>query len=311
MRMFHIVLLACAVQAAAAEAATTVMVSSTPRGATMSVDGEVKGKTPMTVRLNAGRYSLRIERDGYEAHEQILLVGRKLVRLNIELERMKVPVDVIFKSQEHVDWLAVVDGSMVLDGGRPVLIPATLSLPIGRHKMRLMKADFEDIVLGIDVQANMEAITLDDPRQGRSTMRLAVSHIRYMPRSGWAARMVGGEFEGSNAGPNGPWTLLATVETTPIDNEWVVVELEQPFIYRWLRYVSPRNSHGNVAEIEFYCDSGKTKLRGIPFGTAGSYNNSGEDYRKAFDGSPSTCFNHYDYWGRPVTGIDTQIKFDR
>ena len=116
----------------------------------------------------------------------------------------------------------------------------------------------------------------------------AIGTARFYPRSGCASRMQGGKFQGSTDGVT--YTDLYTIGGIPADGQWTTVTLSaDPKTYRYLRYLSPAGSYGNIAELEFY--SGTTKLTGTPFGSPGSYNNSGNDFTKVFDGNTSTCFD--------------------
>ncbi len=111
--------------------------------------------------------------------------------------------------------------------------------------------------------------------------------VRYFPRVGLESRMVGGQFQGST--DNSTWTTFYTVTTTPGDTYTTAATSADPATFRYLRYLAPDGSYGNVAEIEF--DSGGVKLTGTTFGTPGSYNNGGSDYTKVFDGDTTTYFD--------------------
>jgi len=119
-----------------------------------------------------------------------------------------------------------------------------------------------------------------------------ISRIRYFPRPGYASRMVGGVFEGTN-GPkdSGPYTPIYTISNSPIDNVWTdVTSLSLTTVgFRYVRY---RDMGGfcNVAEIEFY--QGAAKVTGAVFGSPGSYGNSGNDYTKVFDGNTATFMDY-------------------
>ena len=79
----------------------------------------------------------------------------------------------------------------------------------------------------------------------------AVGQIRFYPRSGWTGRMAGGKFQGSNTSPTAGFVTLFTVNSDP-GLQWNVVQVSDPTAYRYLRYLSPNGSYGNVAEVEFY-----------------------------------------------------------
>jgi formylglycine-generating enzyme required for sulfatase activity len=109
--------------------------------------------------------------------------------------------------------------------------------------------------------------------------------IRFHPRAGHGARMVGGVFEGSADGSL--YETLHTVTEIPADG-WreVTVNFDQA---RYFRYRSPDGGHGNVAEIEFYRSG--AKVASAASGTPGSWNNQGSSFEKALDGNLETFFD--------------------
>ena len=82
-----------------------------------------------------------------------------------------------------------------------------------------------------------------------------IASIRFVPRSGQLARMVGGVFQGCTDGPATGCHPLATVEWTP-SADWHVLPVSDPRRYRWVRYVGPDGGFCNVAEIQFYTQGG-------------------------------------------------------
>jgi len=115
--------------------------------------------------------------------------------------------------------------------------------------------------------------------------------VRYFPRTGYEYRMVGGQFQGSQ--DNTTWTTFYTVTAAPSDVYTTAATSANPQTFRYLRYLAPDGTFGNVAEIEFDSGTGTSavKLTGMPFGTPGSYYGSGNDLTKAFDGNISTFFD--------------------
>jgi mannan endo-1,4-beta-mannosidase len=126
--------------------------------------------------------------------------------------------------------------------------------------------------------------------------------VRFFPRSGYAYRMDGGRFQGSNASESDAYVDLATISGTPDDGVWTEMSLPATNAYRYLRYLSPDDDFGNIAELEFY--SGDAVLTGVKFGTPGSWQNSSNTFDKAFDGNTSTFFDAPSGSGDYV-GIDT------
>jgi len=139
---------------------------------------------------------------------------------------------------------------------------------------------------------------IDSTKSGSATVTIPAAviggsgAISYFPRAGCANRMRGGKFQGSADGIT--YTDLYTIPATPVDGQWTTVTLTtDPKSYRFLRYLSPSSSYGNVAEIQFFSGTGASlvKLTGTPFGSPGSYQNSGNTFIKAFDGDTSTYFD--------------------
>jgi len=87
-----------------------------------------------------------------------------------------------------------------------------------------------------------------------------ITLIRYIPRSDWSGRMVGGKFQGSNvAGFTSGVVDLHTIITNPI-LIWNQVTITNATSFRYVRYLTPSNGYLNVAEIEFYSCANTTGL---------------------------------------------------
>jgi len=120
------------------------------------------------------------------------------------------------------------------------------------------------------------------------TVATIAGKVRYFPRTDCTSRMVGGRFQGSHDGV--AYTDLGVITAEPPAGQWSELSLSaDPKPYRFLRYLSPDGGYGNVSEVEF--QSGGVKLSGTPFGTPGSYQNSGATMDKVFDGNTSTFFD--------------------
>ena len=118
---------------------------------------------------------------------------------------------------------------------------------------------------------------------------IAVTKVRFFPRAGFAARMKGGKFGGSNEGATTDFKDIAIIKEIPPEGAWTEITVAKPVAYRFVKYEAPLASYGNVAEIEFY--AGDTKLTGTPFGTTGSRDDKGNDFTKALDGNTDTFFD--------------------
>ncbi len=79
-----------------------------------------------------------------------------------------------------------------------------------------------------------------------------ITGIRYYPRISYGSRMNGGKFQGSNTADFSSGVVdLATISTTPVV-EWNCITVTNTNSFKYVRYLSPNNSQGNVGEIEFY-----------------------------------------------------------
>lgn len=80
-----------------------------------------------------------------------------------------------------------------------------------------------------------------------------VRAISYYPRGSFSSRMVGGRFEGSNVADfSSGVTLLAMVDTTPVEGVYTTLAINNPTVFRYVRYLTPGGGHCNVAEVKFY-----------------------------------------------------------
>jgi mannosyl-glycoprotein endo-beta-N-acetylglucosaminidase len=78
-----------------------------------------------------------------------------------------------------------------------------------------------------------------------------VSAARYCPRASLSSRVVGGRFQGANISDFSDAVTLATVSTDP-GNAYRTIEIEDTTPYRYVRYIAPNGSFGNIAEVAFY-----------------------------------------------------------
>ena len=141
-------------------------------------------------------------------------------------------------------------------------------------------SSFVGIDLGITVQPTPTPTPTPPPTGTGSLM------ARYYPRAEFAHAMTGGRFEGSSDGNT--WANLGTITSRPPSDTWSEMPLGST-LYRYLRYASPGGQHTVLAELQFY--NGSTLLTGTSLGTAGSYNNWGNSFHKAFDYNITTFFD--------------------
>lgn len=79
----------------------------------------------------------------------------------------------------------------------------------------------------------------------------AITILRYYPRSGFADRMVGGTFQGSNSANFSNAVTLHTISGTP-PLAYTQVNISNGTAFRYVRYLAPNGGWGNIAEVDFY-----------------------------------------------------------
>jgi hypothetical protein len=75
--------------------------------------------------------------------------------------------------------------------------------------------------------------------------------------------MIGGRFEGSNVSPTADFQVLAEITVAEPVGQWTTVRFKNETPYRWLRFVAPREFHGNDIQLVFW--SGSRKVGGTRF----------------------------------------------
>lgn len=93
-----------------------------------------------------------------------------------------------------------------------------------------------------------------------------VGLIKYCPRLTFNSRMVGGVFQGANDVSFTSPTTLFTISTAPVYSTLTPQIITVTNAFRYVRYLSPNNGWGNVAEVEFW---GRAALPPIPSAPTG------------------------------------------
>jgi hypothetical protein len=103
-------------------------------------------------------------------------------------------------------------------------------------------------------------------------------------------RMIDGEFHGSNSKEFKDYKVLYRIKERPSEY-FHTVKTNCIDRFRYVRYFSPKNSYGNIAELKFTSSDGHP-LTGSIVGTEGSYQNDpSRRITSAFDGDPLTFFD--------------------
>lgn len=104
-------------------------------------------------------------------------------------------------------------------------------------------------------------------------------------------RMIGGSFQGANREDFSDSVLLHVIDSLPsIFYQSKTVNVNQKF--RYVRYRAPLDSHGNIAELEFYGENDSIRpLTGRIIGDDPIA--PGREKEKAMDGNTATFFDAY------------------
>lgn len=95
-----------------------------------------------------------------------------------------------------------------------------------------------------------------------SGMSRIITQINYCPRSDFPSRMVGGIFQGANQADFSDAVTLYTITSQPAKGVFTSVDLTNTTAFRYIRYLSPNDGFGNVAELEIYGYSATNALSG-------------------------------------------------
>lgn len=95
-----------------------------------------------------------------------------------------------------------------------------------------------------------------------------VGVIKYCPRATFASRMTGGVFQGANDPSFTSPTTLFTITATPAYSTLTPQLITVTNAFRHVRYLSPNNGYGNVAEVEFWGRAALPPLPVTPTGVA-------------------------------------------
>jgi hypothetical protein len=107
---------------------------------------------------------------------------------------------------------------------------------------------------------------------------------------GSCEEMVGGKFQAAN-NPAFIYAVdLFTIKTKP-EASFQIVPIKSSRAYKYFRYLSPKHSIGDIAELEVYESNSKIKLSGKIIGTTPVLPEF--CHANAFDGDPLTCFRIY------------------
>lgn len=119
----------------------------------------------------------------------------------------------------------------------------------------------------------------------------------------WCERIVGGKFQVANRHDFKDAVDVYSIDSIP-EALYHTIDLNLNQKYRFFRYIAPKDSPGDIAELEFYNENGE-QIRGEVIGDDTSYFIFGlSDKYKAFDGDVLTNFEAEHYVENAWIGMD-------
>jgi glucuronoarabinoxylan endo-1,4-beta-xylanase len=105
-----------------------------------------------------------------------------------------------------------------------------------------------------------------------------ITRINYCPRSGFESRMTNGIFQGANQADFSDAVTLFTITNQPATGVFTSATNNNASAFRYVRYLSPDNGFGNVAELEFYgyLAGASVRLPPVPTGLVATAVSSGQ-----------------------------------
>ena len=105
--------------------------------------------------------------------------------------------------------------------------------------------------------------------------------------------MIGGTFQGSSTANFSAGVVnLFQIAAAPVYGALTTASVSSKTPFQYVRYLGPGASYCNISELEF--DGTTLSNLPLPFnasGTAGSWQNAGNGFAKAFDGNLNTFFD--------------------
>ncbi|HEV2207633.1 MAG TPA: glycoside hydrolase family 2 TIM barrel-domain containing protein [Verrucomicrobiae bacterium] len=103
-----------------------------------------------------------------------------------------------------------------------------------------------------------------------------VTALRFFPRLGYAYRMNGGVFQAANLPDFSVAVNLLSLTSSPPESTFTAQVLTNIGSFRYLRYLSPNASYGDVAEVQFYGPATSSPLTFTPSAPTGLTASAGD-----------------------------------
>jgi len=116
----------------------TVLLHSSPTGATVYVDGARVGITPVAITAPLGQHRLRVEKEGYQAAETRLSIDREDAgQMSVSLEALPVREPTPVPTFSLLITSNVIGADVFIDGERKGTAPLSVVLQTGTHSVKV------------------------------------------------------------------------------------------------------------------------------------------------------------------------------
>ncbi|MDK2950918.1 MAG: hypothetical protein PWQ77_583 [Kosmotogales bacterium] len=136
----------------------TLNVNSNPSGADVYIDNQYKGQSPVSISLNPGTYTLKLQKAGYETYNEQFNLSTTLTK-NINLTPTVKNYDISFSSNPS-------GAKIYINNQYKGTTPKSLTLEEGNYTARLSMNGYEDYTETINLDRNISRnITLTPIQQ--------------------------------------------------------------------------------------------------------------------------------------------------
>ena len=122
-------------------------VNSNPSGADVYIDNQYKGTSPVTINLNPGTYTLKLQKAGYETYNEQFNLSTTLTK-NISLIPIAKNYDLSLSSNPS-------GASIYVNNQNKGTTPKTLTLEEGNYSVKLSKSGYVDYLENINLDRNI------------------------------------------------------------------------------------------------------------------------------------------------------------
>ena len=115
----------------------TIQVDSPVSGVDVSVNGEPKGKTPLTLKLPLGKYKIDFKKYGYEDVSRTMMLSSGRFKQKVTADLVRLPGTLVIKTRQS-------GVQVLINGISRGTAPLRLTLPVGKYQLNFKKKQYLD-----------------------------------------------------------------------------------------------------------------------------------------------------------------------